>query len=942
MNAGRPKKWIVKDARGRVQGPYSTRALLERISQGKVSEQEMLSRYPGGEWQPISKEPEFYDRILETLTSETDSKKTSRQDSKVIEKTRRGRAIEENDNDNFVMTPPKALPPQQPRQKVGEEEATKTDRVEKLKVSKNKKDDVIDMDDKSSILKKKKKKKAWKPIFAVALVFICVVVFLLTPSAPKGRVHLRAPLTGGTKMSNEELKKSYYNARALYFQDTFTGYWQAQNLLIRILSGHPKSKPLRSLLCLTYRELWPYSFQDRKDRAVFAKVSGDTRKIDPSGKDGVLCEAAFALSQGQIQKAQNLVETALPENVRESAFYEMTADIWGSQRKYSRAVNYLKTVQNIESEWVKPYRMQGQFLTLMNRIPEALKAYQELLQVYSKHEIANIELGVLKYRFLGKLDEARQHIIYGLKQSDQLPPLIRVSGYKTLANIFLKESDKSKALEYFKLAYRHNPNDREIQQALSQLGAKDVLKKKKKKGVELLALAEHYERQGDCFAAQADYKAVFEADPTNARAAYKAALCVWKLSRTKEVVEWLNKAIKADPKYVEAYVKKAEYYAEKYDFQSSIRVLKRAVKINPKNYLIYQGFSRLHLARNDYDSALAYANKALKLYQTDVDSMILQIEALRGKGQNFYSKAYEKAVELRSFDPANPAVQETYIRSLALIQNLDSALSVTRQLIENYPYTIEYRYLYGKLLAEDERYEQAAELFTQVLRIDENHRAAMLSLGKALQAQGALGEARDLFLQAANQDASDPKAIFMLGELYLLAGKPKSALTQFSRVLKNNPLYPNAHFNAGKAALKVKDFEQALDQAKKEARLNPHRADPHILMGDIYFFIRDYANCIASYQKAIQLRPPTSDLYIKQARCYRLNGGLHTALLLLRTAELNEAGNPEVWKEMGAVCEMKEDIRCAVEAYRQYLTLYPNAPDRKVIEKRIGEILERR
>lgn len=963
MDSARQKRWIIRDSEGRVKGPYSTRALLQRISEGKVNESDEVSRYPGGTWLPISKNPEFYDRLLETLAAESSasSKKENRQNQNTgrtpIDPTRRGRVVEDTE-DEFVMTSPKPLPA---GGESGDGQAisgthtstsadgktstnTGTEPEEELlsrmdvvdTVSKN---NVLDLEDKKQIIKSYSFKKLWKPLLAVVLVVGCLVVYLMTPGAPKGRIHLRAPLTEGQKLSPDELQKAYFRAKALYYSDRFTAYWKAQNQLITLLGAHPKSKPLLSLLCLVYRELWPYSYQSPEDLAVFSEVVGKTRKMDPNGKDGILCESALALSRGQLQKAQNLIETALPHNVREPVFYEMRANVWGSQRKYSLALDYLRTIQNLEPNWIKPYREQSEFLVKKNQIPEAVRVLEALLAKNPKHEIGHIELGALTYQYLKKGDKAREHIVFGLKNSQQLPPLVKVRGYKTLAAIHLKDGNKERAIENLKLAYRFNPNDREVQRQLARLGEKGVLQESKKKGNEILALAEHYERQGDCFAAQAQYRAFFVSNPKNARAAFKAANCLWKMSRAKEAIEWLDKALVADPKYIEAYVKKAEFYSERFDFQAASAVLKRARKVNPKSHLVYRGLAQLHLKRNDYASAQSFAGKALDLYQTDVESMTILIRAMIGQKQ--FGKAYEKAVQLRSFDPANPEVQEVYIRSLAAVRNLESAMGVARELIENYPYTIEYRFLYGELLKEDERYSLAEGVFRQVLQIDESFRPAMLELGQVLKVQGKFNEARDLFLQAASQDPSDAKALFLLGQLYRRAGNAKAALTQFGRVLQNNPLYPNAHYFAGVAALDVRDFSRALKEAQKEAKLNPYRADPHILMGDVYFFLRDYPNCIAAYQQAIKLRPPNSDLYIKQARCFRLNGSLHTALQLLRTAELKESGNPLVWKEMGAACEMKENINCAIEAYRQYLRLAPNAADRKIIEGRIGEMYKR-
>ena len=52
---------------GRVMGPYSTEAVLKLISEGALGGEERIRKSPGGQWIPISKEADFYDRLLEAL-----------------------------------------------------------------------------------------------------------------------------------------------------------------------------------------------------------------------------------------------------------------------------------------------------------------------------------------------------------------------------------------------------------------------------------------------------------------------------------------------------------------------------------------------------------------------------------------------------------------------------------------------------------------------------------------------------------------------------------------------------------------------------------------------------------------------------------------------------------------------------------------------------------
>ncbi|MEZ0391327.1 MAG: hypothetical protein ACAH59_03865, partial [Pseudobdellovibrionaceae bacterium] len=60
-------QWLIKTESDRQLGPYSTEAVLKMISEGALTGGEKIKRYPDGKWTAISKEPDFYDKLLEAL-----------------------------------------------------------------------------------------------------------------------------------------------------------------------------------------------------------------------------------------------------------------------------------------------------------------------------------------------------------------------------------------------------------------------------------------------------------------------------------------------------------------------------------------------------------------------------------------------------------------------------------------------------------------------------------------------------------------------------------------------------------------------------------------------------------------------------------------------------------------------------------------------------------
>jgi len=88
----------------------------------------------------------------------------------------------------------------------------------------------------------------------------------------------------------------------------------------------------------------------------------------------------------------------------------------------------------------------------------------------------------------------------------------------------------------------------------------------------------------------------------------------------------------------------------------------------------------------------------------------------------------------------------------------------------------------------------------------------------------------------------------------------------------------------------------------------------------------------------MKLRSPGADIYVKAAQCYRQSGSVDVAQDLLTMAASRESGYADIYKEQGAIYEIKGDIRAAVQSYNKYLGLSPNATDRGEIESRINRI----
>lgn len=953
MNQARGPKssiqWLIKTESNRQLGPYSTEAVLKLIAEGAFTGSEQIKRYPDGKWNPISRQPDFYDKLLEALEEVKKPVAKNREKFEaetVIAKIPISKASQNSDPDKFERT--MVLKETADREKAVEKTAERTSVTKILQEPVNPNSmtgypQTLDMTSIDDLDRKQKTKSAKLPLFLITLALIFAGVAYLWPEenqkAEGVKPNLLVPKqNASTTMQPTEIKSGIQRGVVDYVKDTYESYSDAQNKLVSVIEGAPQNIEARGILCLVYKELWPYVKQDSKDIDAMSYMAKSTRSLDPTGISGIYCEVAKLMTQGKYKEARGIVEFALnqPQMSTSPVLYGLKAELLYEERDTKTAILYVDKARQLWPDWTKASFDLGKYFARSEQNAQAVQALQATIQQNPRHKLAQIEYGILLFKGYRQNEEAIRLLSAVVGAQGRLSRLDESRVHFFLALIYAERKDLAKAKEYAQKAYDLNPGDPNAKDLLVRLGGSTDISGKSAKNNELVFLGDQHFRTGNCLAAQAEYKAAFDLDPTNAVAAMKAARCLWQLSQGSEAINWLNRAIKADPKLTSAYVLQADYYSDKYNYLSAMQVLNKAGGLFPNNYEVLRGYGLVEFRRNNIKDAIAYLQRAYKIYENDIETLILLAKA--HSANKDFSSAQKYAVRAIELDSTNNEAQIVYAKILTQFQGLDTGLIYIRDLINKFSYTIEFRQALAELYREQEKYAQSQKIYEQIVDADPKNKKARLGLGESYQEQAMFDKALKEFLAATVIDPSDAEGLMRAGLLYMDIGKNGEAITQFKRALLVNNLYPRLNYYIGRAYFQNGQYEEALGAAMEERRINPSLADSYILAAEIHSSTRQFQKCAVEYQQAIRLRPQGADLYVRVARCYRQSGSPDIAESMLNIASSQESGLPEIYKELGAIYETKGDFRAAVTAYNKYLALSPNAPDRKEIESLINSL----
>lgn len=963
------KLWLVKDKRGRIFGPYNEKEVCFYIQEGEFKGEELFSPYPTGKWKPLSAHPVFYEKIMAKL-----NEKTSHVDPFEKSISTRESLSEKVTEEQEPVEPTQILTPKKT-------DSLQTKSKVQIKLSEKFKEDVLMEEGVSDVIEMKelgegfisKLTTSLKLPAILLILLILAFAFIFFNQKPKNIVEENIRLQSVSQKREPwpptDLKTKFKSGRSSYYKGTVSHYLKAQTQYVQILEGQPEQSEVYLYLCLVYLELWPFAYQDTKDRDVLNKTLNLASKHDKGGVYSGICKSVQALINKKPEHSLMITNSSLnvigEGKLYHIFFYYVKAKALLALNRVSEAGNYLRSIHKLRSNWTAPYMLSANVLYDKKQYDLAVKSYQKVLSIFSDHISAGLRMGVLEYKYLKKIQKSEKRLSsFLINLNDLVEPNILLEAYIILANIYLKQNDRKNALEYSNKAYALDPEHPDVVLLKSKFGEGVDFKNVKVQARGLIYKGDMLVREGNCTSAKTYFSRAYSTGgKRNALAALRMAQCYWQSGASGQAIRWLKRSINADSKMLSAYFLLSDYLSALYDFESARDVLNAVKNQKPSNYDLFKAYALLSFRQNQYKAAVAYAERSLKFYTSDIDIYIILSKAYLalGKGHKAFFYA-EKAVEE---DINSIPAQITYALALDLAYGSHRTEEYLEKLIDRFPLIIEYYQALGEYYFNKEMYDEALEQFQRIIKQHSKFKPAYIYLGRIYSylsyKEGGRGDKYDqalkYFLEATLLDIADPEPMFYIGQTHLQHKNYSAAEQEFEKILQLNPNYPLIHYYIGLANFHQQgedNLDKALKFAKTQSAKNPNHFLPYKLRGDVYrlrakgVFEKDqerkavYELCANEYQKALKYLKNDIEISIGLIECYKGAGNLDSALQLAKelTKEEGLSGHPDLRREIGSIYEAKEEYEKARSEYTEYFKLYPGAKDRAEIESRIQKLMK--
>lgn len=964
------KLWLVKDKKGRIFGPYTEEEICFYIEQREFKGEEFFCSYPAGKWRALSTHPVFYEKIVDQLQDKPGSDKTQ------PETEQKDPTLSENEStDEDYIEPTRIITPREVS------DAHKKKKV-KIKLSKEFKEEVLAeegvYEEKSNSIITMASDEGFfldrlKPALKIpVLIFVALVVFTIVflsldeeKQTIDGSVRLLSVEKKRESLKKEEVKAQTQKALISYLQGTVHNYLNAQRQFVKILEGNPDEVEIYHYLCLIYLEIWPFAYQDAKDRKSLKHTLNLISQKDKTRVYSDVCKSVQAFIDNKFERTLMLASNSLNMITNQSPifFYYIKARALKHLNKPAEAQSYLQSIHQLRPEWVAPYMLNAEIFYEQKRYDLAGKVYQKILSIFPEHTSAGLRMGVLENRYFKKpkkSEERLKSILVSL--SDFVLPNILLESYITLASIYLKQNNEKGTLEYMNKAYALDPEHPDVLLLKSKLGGGAIFENTQVQARGLIYKGDILVSQGKCSEAQNYFKKAYKAGPKrNPQAAVRIAQCYWKSGAYGQAVLWLKRAINADGKFLEAYFMLSAYLSELYDFESAKEILLAARSHKPSNYDLFKAYAILAFRQGQYSAAVTYAERSLQFYTSDVEVYILLSKAYRllDKPDKAFSNA-ERAIR----EDASVEAQIVYAYALDVAYGFHRSESYFKKLIANFPIIMEYRQALGEYYFEKNMYDKALDQFESLIAQKPSFKPAYIFAGRIYsyfsfkkgRSQKEYEKALKYFLEAILLDTSDPEPLFYLGKAHLDNKNYDSAEQEFEKILRINANYPLIHYYIGLVNFhqaSEKDMDKALKFARVQATKTPKHYLPYKLAGDVYRLRSKgafsdlqkrrvvYDLCAKEYQKALRYLKKDIEISMGLIECYKGSGNLDTALHFALQLKKEEglSGYPKIYREIGSIYERKDQYERARTYYMDYFKLHPGAKDRALIESRISALI---
>jgi tetratricopeptide (TPR) repeat protein len=601
-----------------------------------------------------------------------------------------------------------------------------------------------------------------------------------------------------------------------------------------------------------------------------ALANAGCSKDEPT-KEQLVSRADAAFAAGQWDKAETDYRNALRLAPEDPAVLHQLGIIYSDQGQIVQAYPLLKKSVELQPDDPEIQLKLGMILYWLRDYTQARDIASQVLEKQPGNDQALLLLADASRR-PDDIEDARK-LIQGLREKDQGRP----SYHLALGALDLRQNEQARAEREFKAAVDLDPKSSDAYAALASL----------------------YWTRNDLKEANQAFKTAVELAPLRSPMRLRYADFLLKTGANAEAKKILEETNQKHPDYLPPRVFLMKMAcAERQDEDCAARV-RNVLSQDSINYEALFQDGILNLAKGDAVGAIrhfeylsnTYRQNPLVRYQLALAYLLYAKDASDVTSRNAVDNAERSlndAVNLEPrFDQAVLLLSELKIRK----GNSAAAVDLLVPLTKERPQIAQAQYLLASAYSAQQKSDQAAAVYRQMM---------------------------ELF-------PKDPQPSFLLGNALLTQGQQAEARKAFEKSHEISPDYLPAVERLMDLDIATQQYAPAMNRVQKLIDKDPKLAQPWALRAKIYLAQRDFMHAEPDLLKAIDLDPKLEPAYELLAQLYVASNRSEEAIAKL-TAFVEQNKTVPALMQLAMINEQLKHFDAARDAYEKLLTVAPNFP----------------
>ncbi|ACC98706.1 Tetratricopeptide repeat protein [Elusimicrobium minutum Pei191] len=286
-----------------------------------------------------------------------------------------------------------------------------------------------------------------------------------------------------------------------------------------------------------------------------------------------------------------------------------------------------------------------------------------------------------------------------------------------------------------------------------------------------------------------------------------------KRGRTEDALTMYFKATKANPRYAEAYISRAEIYQKQSKLQESLKEYKKLEDMGLADTYVYLRIGTLHVLLKNIPEARKYFEKILSYDPSSI--LANQFMAAISEDEKNYAAALKYLQAAGDYKTnASKLLQASFYA--ARMGNAEEASSILDNAYKVSDKSVEVGYFYAVSLQDLGKHKEAVKIFKEILSQTPQYEKARMMYGVSLDALGDNAELEKQMRIVVGQNPANSEALNSLAYALLEQNKKlKEAKKHIDRSLQLKPDDYATIDSLGWYYYKTKDYDKALEYFEK-------------------------------------------------------------------------------------------------------------------------------